>query len=153
MGGWIKLGRKGVCVGKGGENYKFTSAKLLFLDPKYVWRQKCCKKRGEFRTEFTISSSKIFPEIEKYNPSTKNISYKKCWKKMGDFVHNRSEPESSWTSTPHLPCIYPKPNSNKTSFSFPYCIVIPFSQNSSNIWKTCRVVEKLFSFYKIQRWW
>ena len=114
-----------MCVGKGGENYKFTSAKLLFLDPKYVWRQKCCKKRGEFRTEFTISSSKIFPEIEKYNPSTKNISYKKCWKKMGDFVHNRSEPESSWTSTPHLPCIYPKANSNKTSFSFPYSIVIP----------------------------
>ena len=41
------------------------------------------KKRGVFRTEFTITSSKIFPEIEKYNSQFKNISYKKCCKKRG----------------------------------------------------------------------
>ena len=40
---------------------------------------------GALRTEFTIPSSKIFPEIEKYNSSFKNISYKKCCKKRRVF--------------------------------------------------------------------
>ena len=43
------------------------------------------QKKGALRTEFTIPSSKIFPEIEKYNSSFKNISYKKCCKKRWVF--------------------------------------------------------------------
>ena len=47
------------------------------------------QKIGALRTEFSIPSSKIFPEIEKYNPSSNYISYKKCCKKCGGISYRK----------------------------------------------------------------